>query len=88
MIDVVRLVAGDKTTKLLMSKQYWVKGFEVSRYKEAVSIRHESLAEHSMTNPKGIASKHNELYAQVSNFSKQVLISEWNVNKCKRWWAD
>lgn len=76
MIDVVRLVAGEKTTTLFMPKQYWVKGFEVSRYKEAVSIKHASHPEHSMTNSNNIPSKHNELNAQVSNFSEQVLMSE------------
>lgn len=46
------------------------------RYKEAVGIKHASLAEHSVTNTNDITSKDNELYAQVSNFSKQVLMSE------------
>lgn len=35
-----------------------------------------SLAEHSMANSNDITSKDNDLYAQVSNFSKQVLTSE------------
>lgn len=84
MIDVVCSVAGDKTTKLFVPTRRWVKRFEVSRHKEAVSIKHALLAEHSVTNSNDSTSKRNELYAQVSNFSKQVLMSEWNVNKCKK----